>query len=236
AVLAYLWGESTHSFATVPAKAGESVRIVGTDDFIVGAQGRKVNRFHEMIMGLVERHPGKVRFFQYNTGGIGEVIETFTEGGQTKKRLVRKVTRIPIPFMAAIQRGDLRGTNRYEPGRFGTKEIVSCEAGDLRAYDPAGFYSEEEIDRYLTDLLEGRKAFTQEIANQGLKPEIVKLAEESFAAMGRELRPAARAADKAPAEPVAPAEAPGPQASVSRWISPWIPRSRPPRQGGPRGS
>ncbi|MFH0777714.1 MAG: phosphoenolpyruvate carboxykinase (ATP) [Candidatus Eisenbacteria bacterium] len=127
AVLAYLWGESTHSFATVPAKAGESVRIVGTDDFIVGAQGRKVNRFHEMIMGLVERYPGKVRFFQYNTGGLGEIIETSTEGGETKKKLVRKASRVPIPFMAAIQRGDLRGTNRYELGRFGTNEILSCE-------------------------------------------------------------------------------------------------------------
>jgi hypothetical protein len=38
-VMAYLWGESTHSFATVPAKAGESVRIVGMDDFIIGAWG-----------------------------------------------------------------------------------------------------------------------------------------------------------------------------------------------------
>ena len=38
-VMAYLWGESTHSFATVPVKAGESVRIVGMDDFIIGAWG-----------------------------------------------------------------------------------------------------------------------------------------------------------------------------------------------------
>jgi phosphoenolpyruvate carboxykinase (ATP) len=243
AVLAYLWGESTHSFATVPAKAGESVRIVGTDDFIVGAQGRKVNRFHEMIMTLVNRHPGKIRFFQYNTGGVGEIIETTAEGGQTKKRLVRKVTRVPIPLMSAIQRGDLRGTNKYEIGRFGNGEIVSCEEGDLSAYNPAKFYSPDEIERYAAELLEGRRKFTEEIAKQGLKPEIVKLAEESFSVVSREARKEAAMAAAARAEESKKEEAALPTLSelgssipTSRWITPWSLRSRPPRQGGTRKS
>jgi phosphoenolpyruvate carboxykinase (ATP) len=38
-VMAYLWGESTHSFATVPAKAGESVRIVGMPRHRGGLRG-----------------------------------------------------------------------------------------------------------------------------------------------------------------------------------------------------
>jgi phosphoenolpyruvate carboxykinase (ATP) len=242
AVLAYLWGESTHSFATVPAKAGESVRIVGTDDFIVGAQGRKVNRFHEMIMTLVNRYPGKIRFFQYNTGGVGEIIETTTEGGQTKKRLVRKAVRVPIPLMSAIQRGDLRGTNKYEIGRFGNGEIVSCEEGDLSAYNPAKFYSAEEVERYAAELLEGRRKFTEEIAKQGLKSEVVKLAEESFSAVSREARKEAAKASVARAEDAQkPKEAALPSLSelgssipTSQWITPWSLRSRPPRQGGTR--
>jgi phosphoenolpyruvate carboxykinase (ATP) len=243
AVLAYLWGESTHSFATVPARAGESVRIVGTDDFIVGAQGRKVNRFHEMIMTLVSRYPGKIRFFQYNTGGVGEIIETTTEGGQTKKRLVRKAVRVPIPLMSAIQRGDLRGTNKYEIGRFGNGEIVSCEEGDLSAYNPANFYSAEEIERYAAELLEGRKKFTEEIGKQGLKSEIVKLAEESFTVVSREARKEAAKAAAARAEETKKQEAALPTLSElgssipsSQWITPWSLRSRPPRQGGPRRS
>ena len=243
AVLAYLWGESTHSFATVPAKAGESARIVGTDDFIVGAQGRKVNRFHEMIMTLVNRYPGKIRFFQYNTGGVGEIIETTTEGGQTKKRLVRKAVRVPIPLMSAIQRGDLRGTNKYEIGRFGNGEIVSCEEGDLSAYDAAKFYPAEEIERYAAELLEGRKKFTEEIAKQGLKPEIVRLAEESFGFVSREARKEAAKATATRAEETRKEGAPLPALSelgssipTSRWITPWSLRSRPPRQGGTRTS
>ncbi|MGB6339520.1 MAG: phosphoenolpyruvate carboxykinase (ATP), partial [Candidatus Aminicenantaceae bacterium] len=121
AVLAYLWGESTHSYASQPLKAGESVRIVGTDPFIVGSKANKVNRFYEIIMTLVSNYPGKVKFLQYNTGGIGEIIETYEENGITKKRQVRKVSRVPINLMAHIQRGDLRGTNHYEKGLLGTK-------------------------------------------------------------------------------------------------------------------
>ncbi len=270
AVLAYLWGESTHSFATVPAKAGESARIVGTDDFIVGGQGRKVNRFHEMIMTLRDRYPDKLRFFQYNTGGFGEIIETVSEGGQTKKKLVRKVTRVPIPLMSAIQRGDLRGTNRYEVGRFGTGEIASCAEGDLTPYDPRRFYSVEEIERYAAELVEGRKKFTEEIANQGLKPEVRKLAEASFTApkkramvQGADLaergavrdremtrEPVAAASGAAagtssgpvpgagqpggPARPAKPGTSPVFGVDTSRWITPWVPRTRPPRQGGRR--
>ena len=112
AVLAYLWGESSHSFASQPAKAGESVRIVGTDPFIIGSRAQKVNRFYEIIMNLVETYPGKVRFFQYNTGGVGEILKEEMDGDIKRKIQVRKVTRVPINLMAAIQRGDLRGTNR----------------------------------------------------------------------------------------------------------------------------
>jgi phosphoenolpyruvate carboxykinase (ATP) len=89
----------------VPAKAGESVRIVGMDDFIIGAQGRKINAFYDIVMDLVARFPGKVHFFQYDTGGMGEVIEVDKATG--KKKLVSKVTRVPIDLMAALQRGGL---------------------------------------------------------------------------------------------------------------------------------
>ncbi len=255
AVLAYLWGESTHSFATVPAKAGESARIVGTDDFIVGAQGRKVNRFHEMIMTLVDRYPEKIKFFQYNTGGVGEIIETTTDGGQSKKKLVRKVTRIPIPLMSAIQRGDLRGTNRYETGRFGTGEIVSCTEGDLAPYDPSRFYSQEEIARYAAELVDGRRKFTEEIAAQGLDPRVKKLAEDSFrlaarravvqgADVGRGAGDLAAAGAGAPtvaeskgaARPHQPGTSPVFGVQTSKWITPWVPKTRPPRSGGVRGS
>ncbi len=180
AVLAYLWGESTHSYASEPDKAGESIRTVGTDPFIVGSRAWKVNRFYDIIMTLVSNFSGKVRFMQYNTGGIGEVIETYEEKGQKKKRIVRKVSRVPINLMAQIQRGDLRGTNIYEKGILGTREIKICEGKSLEEYDIRKFYSEEQIHFYIKDLVEGRRRFTEEIASEGLKQEVLYAAERSF--------------------------------------------------------
>jgi len=180
AALAYLWGESTHSYASQPHRAGESVRIVGTDPFIVGSRAKKVNRFYEIIMTLVENYPGKVKFYQYNTGGIGEIIEEHTENGQKKKHLVRKVKRVPIDLMARIQRGDLRGTNTYEKGILGTKEIKKVEGQSLDEWDIHHYYSQEQIETYIKDLVEGRKAFTEEVAEEGLRPEIIYAAEKSF--------------------------------------------------------
>lgn len=183
-VLAYLWGESTHSYASQPARAGESVRTVGTDPFIIGSRARKVNHFYKIVMGLVERYPGKVHFYQYNTGGIGEIIQEVEEGGIKRKKIVRPAVRVPIDLMAAIQRGDLRGSNSYQRGILGTDQIVAVEGKPLgKEYDPRTYYSQEEIDRYLHDLIEGRIKFTEEIAEEGLDPEIIKAAERSFEVM-----------------------------------------------------
>jgi len=180
AVLAYLWGESTHSYASQPLKAGESVRIVGTDPFIIGSRAKKVNRFYDIIMNLVYDHPGKVKFFQYNTGGIGEIIRTEEQNGRIKKTLVRKVKRVPINLMAQIQRGDLRGMNTYQLGVLGTKEIVRAEGTSLDEWDIRRFYSQEQVETYIHDLVEGRKAFTEEIASEGLRREVLYAAERSF--------------------------------------------------------
>jgi len=180
AILAYLWGESTHSYASQPAKAGESVRTVGTDPFIIGSRAQKVNIFHDIIMDLNDRFPGKISFYMYNTGGMGEILDEFIEDGVKKKRMIRKTERVPINLMAAIQRGDLRGTNVYEKGRLGTEEIATCIGGDVSPYRPEKFYSEEQIADYVRDLVKGRMAFTEEIANEGLKPEIIRAAEKSY--------------------------------------------------------
>jgi phosphoenolpyruvate carboxykinase (ATP) len=180
AALAYLWGESTHSYASQPLKAGESVRIVGTDPFIIGSRAEKVNRFYDIIMTLAGNYPGKIKIMQYNTGGMGEIIETYEEDGQKKKKLVRKVSRVPINLMSKIQRGDLRGTNHYERGRLGTKEIKLVEGTPLDEWDVRKYYTEDQIQSYIKDLVDGRRKYTEEIVAEGLKNEILHAAERSF--------------------------------------------------------
>jgi phosphoenolpyruvate carboxykinase (ATP) len=238
AVLAYLWGESTHSFATQPELAGQTVRTVGTDPFIIGPLGGKVNQFHDIVMTLAENYPGRVRFFQYNTGGMGEILK---QDGK-RKTLVRKVERVPISLMAAIQRSDLRGKSLYRPGRFGTNEIALCEDDDLKRWRAESFYSEAEIQEYLKEIVDGRRAYTERIAAEKLRPEIVRLAERSF----EQILPRAKSV-AIPREITAPPELPRPvvldetRAPIapaglagggrSPFISPWEPR-RPPRPMG----
>ncbi len=176
-VLAYLWGESSHSYASNPAKAGESVRTVGTDPFIVGSRGHKVNLFYRIVMDLAASYPDKVSFYQYNTGGMGEIIEKDESG---KKKMIRKTERVPIDTMAAIQRGDLRGTNDYVQSIFGTEAIVKCEGADLANYRPESYYSQDQIDNYLRDLVNGRRKFTEGVAEEGLDRDIIRAAEESY--------------------------------------------------------
>jgi len=177
AALAYLWGESSHSYASNPAKAGESVRTVGTDPFIVGSRAHKVNQFYRILMDLASNYPDKVSFYQYNTGGMGEIIQ-INEAGV--KKMIRKTERVPIDTMAAIQRGDLRGTNKYQDSFLGTETIVSAEGTDLGAYRPEAYYSQEQIDDYVRDLVNGRRKFTEKVAEEGLMPEIMRAAEESY--------------------------------------------------------
>jgi phosphoenolpyruvate carboxykinase (ATP) len=102
------------------------------------------------------------------------------DGDIKRKKMIRKVDRVPINLMAAIQRGDLRGTNRYEMGRLGRREIVECDSWDLSQFNPENFYSPQQMEELIYDLFEGRKKFTEEIAEEGLKPEVLKAAEESF--------------------------------------------------------
>ncbi len=226
AVLAYLWGESTHSYASQPAKAGESVRIVGTDPFIIGSRAVKVNRFYDIIMELTEKYPEKVQFYQYNTGGMGEIIEDYVENGVKKKRMVRKTSRVPINLMAALQRGDLRGTNKYQKGLFGTEDVIWCEGGVLEPFDPYKLYSQEQIDFYLNDVVDGRRQFTEEIASEGLDPDILKFAEQSFQVAKGSQPKSVFIPDKVKTED-SESEAP----SVSKT---WVSKVRPPRPVGYR--
>jgi phosphoenolpyruvate carboxykinase (ATP) len=82
--------------------------------------------------------------------------------------------------MARIQRGDLRETNTYEKGRLGTREITKVEGQGLDDWDVKKFYGEEQIESYVRDLVDGRRAYTEEIAREGLRDEILYAAERSY--------------------------------------------------------
>jgi phosphoenolpyruvate carboxykinase (ATP) len=66
AAVAFMLGESIQTSAGDPSKAGESIRVVGTNPFIVGAAGAEGNRFRDLIASL------DVDCYVLNTGRVGD--------------------------------------------------------------------------------------------------------------------------------------------------------------------
>ncbi|MFP4627096.1 MAG: phosphoenolpyruvate carboxykinase (ATP) [Natronomonas sp.] len=65
AAAAFMLGESIETSAGDPSRAGESVRVVGTNPFIVGSKGEEGNRFRNLVEAL------DVDCFVLNTGCLG---------------------------------------------------------------------------------------------------------------------------------------------------------------------
>ncbi len=65
AAVAFMLGESIQTSAGDPDAAGESIRVVGTNPFIIGPEGEEGNRFYDLI------DENDVECFVLNTGYVG---------------------------------------------------------------------------------------------------------------------------------------------------------------------
>jgi phosphoenolpyruvate carboxykinase (ATP) len=65
----FMLGESIETAAGDPSRAGQSIRIVGTNEFIIGDPGEEGNMFYEYLV----KYRDRVRIFLMNTGGVGEI-------------------------------------------------------------------------------------------------------------------------------------------------------------------
>lgn len=66
AAAAFMCGESIQTSAGDPSRAGEAVRVVGTNPFIIGPRGEEGNRFRRLVDRL------ELACFVLNTGTLGE--------------------------------------------------------------------------------------------------------------------------------------------------------------------
>jgi phosphoenolpyruvate carboxykinase (ATP) len=165
AAAAFMLGESVETTAGDPRRAGESVRVVGTNPFIVGDQAVEGNWFYE----FATRNADKVHCYLLNTGGVGEVLERDAEGRATVKQ---NVLRVDIDDMAAIIRAVARGTIEWEPEPyFGTLVPRSVEGLDMDKFGLSHFYTPDQIQGYATGLKKERLAWLKGFS--GLKKEVV---------------------------------------------------------------
>ncbi|MDI6639361.1 MAG: phosphoenolpyruvate carboxykinase [Methanocellales archaeon] len=155
AAAAFTLGESIETTASDPRRAGESVRVVGTNPFIIGDEAEEGNMFYEFL----KRHGDKIQCYLINTGGVGEIREESEEGIKVVKQ---KVTRVEIPEMAAIIRGIARGDIEWEDEPyFGTKVPKNVEGMDMTKFDLAKFYSQKQIDAYVSQLRRERMEYIE---------------------------------------------------------------------------
>jgi phosphoenolpyruvate carboxykinase (ATP) len=167
AAAAFMLGESIETSGSDPKRAGESVREVGTNPFIIGNEAEEGNRFYEFLKINSE----KVQCYLLNTGGVGEIAEKDAD----RNRITRqKVLRIQIPEMASIIRGIARGSIEWENGIHWNSSIPKrVEGVDMEKFSLANFYNQEQIDRYVRELREERIRYLHSFP--GLDPEIANV-------------------------------------------------------------
>ncbi|MEW6008563.1 MAG: phosphoenolpyruvate carboxykinase [Candidatus Omnitrophota bacterium] len=161
----FMLGESIESSGSDPKRAGESVREVGTNPFIIGEASYEGNWFYQFL----KSHQDKISCFLLNTGGIGEIIEVTEEGSKITKR---KVERVAISEMAAIIRGIVRNSIKWTKSNYFNYEVPQkVESIDILRFNLANFYSPEEIQAYLNDLKAERAEYFQKFSR--LNPAII---------------------------------------------------------------
>jgi phosphoenolpyruvate carboxykinase (ATP) len=166
AAAAFMLGESVETSAGDPRRAGESVRVVGTNPFLIGSEANEGNWFYD----FVKKNEGKVQCYLLNTGGVGEILERDSEG---RARVKQRVSRVPIPEMSAMIRGILRNSLEWEQDPlFGTEVPVAVEGLDISKYDLENFYTPEQIEEFANRLKEERRAHLAGFP--GLNPKIME--------------------------------------------------------------
>lgn len=165
AALAFMLGESVESSAGDPTRAGQSVRVVGTNPFIVGDEAAEGNWIYEFI----KAHGDKVQGYIVNTGGVGEIHERRADGSVHVKR---EVNRIQIPETSCIFRAMVRNEIKWGEDQFFGALVPRSIAGvDTEKFDPRNFYSTEELEEQVNQLKRERREYLEQF--RGLDENIV---------------------------------------------------------------
>lgn len=148
----FMLGESIETSAGDPSKAGQALRCVGTNPFIVGPLHEEGNRFLEIL-----RKNPDVQIFLLNTGSVGG------EKGQ----------KISIFDSTEIIRQIAADGIRWEKDVLWGYEIpISVEGMDISRIDPRRYYSRIDFVELTNKLKKERLDWLSKF--DGLNPEIVK--------------------------------------------------------------
>jgi len=159
----FMLGESVETAAGDPTRAGQSIRIVGTNEFIIGDLGQEGNMFYEYLL----RYRDKVRIFVMNTGGVGEIPNP-----KNLAEPLRPATRPWKPGIGYITRAIFRESAVWHDDTdFGTKYVttgVYDEKGNLfnmKKFDPRHLYDRATREEMVKTLNRERLEYLERFAN-----------------------------------------------------------------------
>jgi phosphoenolpyruvate carboxykinase (ATP) len=170
----FMLGESVETAAGDPTKVGNSVRVVGTNPFIVGDEGQEGNMFYE----FVKRYQDKIKCYIMNTGGVGEIRDAN-----------KKITRMPArPWkngIAYMTRAILRNTARWEEDpNYSTKVLVGGVTDvdgngyDMEQFNLNSLYDAETSKGMISQLNKERIEHLEQYAT--LDPKILSAMKEAL--------------------------------------------------------
>jgi phosphoenolpyruvate carboxykinase (ATP) len=150
AAAAFMLGESIETSAGDPSSAGEAIRIVGTNPFIIGSEGKEGNRFRELLETL------DVESYVLNTGQIGEGDDAVDIGVDESTTILRELARgtvtwtdetaVPLRVPAAVPGLDMES--------YRVPEIVNDyaqQAAELRVDRRAYLEEFDDLDPDIVD-------------------------------------------------------------------------------------
>ncbi len=140
AAVAFMLGESVETSAGDPTRAGQAVRVVGTNPFIVGPPAHEGNRFLDML-----RKAPYVECFVVNTGYVGE-------GDRARK--------VKLEETVGILRAMVDDTiTWHQDPVLGLEVPVEVPGVAIDELIPSGRYQPDELKEKLEQLRKDRRAW-----------------------------------------------------------------------------
>jgi len=137
AAAAFMLGESVETSAGDPTQAGKSLRVVGTNPFIVGSEEEE----GKIFLSILRNNPD-IQCFMLNTGKVG---------GADRGQKVTVVDSVKIVEKLA------RGEIVWKKDEFWGYEVpVHIPGVDLNRFDLSNFYTDEQVAELSKELKQER--------------------------------------------------------------------------------
>ena len=153
AAAAFMLGESIETSAGDPTQAGKSLRVVGTNPFIVGSEEEE----GEIFLSILRNNPD-IQCFMLNTGKVG---------GADRGQKITVIDSVKIVEMLA------RDEITWEKDEFWGYEVpVHIPGVDLSRFDLSNYYTDEQVAELSRELKQERLEWLSEFKH--LNPDIIK--------------------------------------------------------------